>query len=160
MPFCAHLIMPARRNNTSAADKTEPITVRNAQRKVRVNTSKLAEFARRAWKVCDQISTKQPWPSANVSVVIVSDRAIAAVHDRFMAVRGPTDVITFQHGEIVISAETAVRQARQYRSSLVRELQLYIIHGLLHLRGYDDKTSSGSRKMERLQRSILRRLAS
>jgi len=76
-----------------------------------------------------------------------------------MGIRGPTDVITFRHGEIVISAETALRQARQYRSSLMQELQLYIVHGLLHLRGYDDKTPSGSREMERRQRSILGRLA-
>jgi len=153
--------MSARRNRSSGATATTaPVTVRNAQRKVRVDTQKLAEFARRAWEVCDQISTKQSWPSANILVVLVSDRTIATVHNRFMAVSGPTDVITFQHGEIVISAETALRQAREYRSSLIPELQLYIVHGLLHLRGYDDKTSSGSREMERLQRSILRRLAS
>ncbi len=136
------------------------VTVRNAQRKIRLDRPGLAEFARRAWEVCDRLPTKHPWPSANILVAVVSDRTIATVHQRFMAVSGPTDVITFQHGEIVISAETALRQARQYRSSLMQELQLYIIHGLLHLRGYDDKTSAGSREMERLQRSILRRLAS
>jgi probable rRNA maturation factor len=153
--------MPRPRNKSSGAGAaTAPVTVRNAQRKVRVNPEKLAEFARRAWEVCDRISKKQPWPSPDISVVLVSDRTIATVHDRFMEVSGPTDVITFQHGEIVISAETALRQARQYRSSLMGELQLYIVHGLLHLCGYDDKTRPGSREMERLQRSILRRLAS
>jgi probable rRNA maturation factor len=153
--------MPAPRNSNSGGETaTAPVVVRNAQRKVRVNTRKLAEFARLAWQACDRISAKRPWPSAGISVVFVSDKAIAAVHDRFMGVSGPTDVITFQHGEIVISAETALRQAREYRSSLMRELQLYIVHGLLHLRGYDDKTSSGSREMERRQRSILRRLGS
>jgi probable rRNA maturation factor len=153
--------MPVRQDsNSGGTAKTAPVIVRNAQRKVRVNTPKLTEFARRAWQACDRISAKRPWPCASISVVFVSDRAIASVHNRFMGVSGPTDVITFQHGEIVISAETALRQARQYRSSLMQELQLYIVHGLLHLRGYDDKKSSGSREMERLQHSILRRLTS
>ena len=152
--------MPAPRSSHSGGTaEGVPVVVRNAQRKIRVNTQKLAVFACQAWQACDRISAKRSWPSASISVVFVSDRAIATLHDRFMGIRGPTDVITFRHGEIVISAETALRQARQYRSSLMQELQLYIVHGLLHLRGYDDKTPSGSREMERRQRSILGRLA-
>ncbi len=153
--------MPARRNKKSADSPAKAMVfVRNAQRKVRLNTRKLTEFARFAWQICDRIPARRPWPGGDISVVFVSDRTIADLHDRFMAVSGPTDVITFQHGEIVISAETAARQAREYRSSLTRELQLYVVHGFLHLRGYEDKTLSGSREMERLQRSVLRRLAS
>lgn len=153
--------MPAPRNKKSTTSPAEAtVFVRNAQRKVRLNTRKLAEFARSAWQACDRIPAKRPWPAGDISVVFVSDRTIAALHDRFMGVSGPTDVITFQHGEIVISAETAARQAREYRSSLARELQLYVVHGFLHLRGYDDKTLFGSREMERLQRSVLRRLGS
>jgi len=90
-----------------------------------------------------------------VSVTLVSDRRIAQLHDRFLNQTGPTDVITFQHGEIVISAETAQRQARAFRTSLEHELRLYIAHGLLHLRGYDDKTPAGAAEMKRLQQRLV-----
>jgi len=66
-----------------------------------------------------------------------------------------TDVITFQHGEIVISVETASRQARQFGTALDHELRLYIAHGLLHLQGFDDKTATGAGEMKRLQENIV-----
>ena len=69
----------------------------------------------------------------------------------------PTDVITFQHGEIVISVETAKRQARQFATSLDHELRLYLVHGLLHLHGFDDKTAAGAREMKRVQDKLAAR---
>jgi probable rRNA maturation factor len=72
---------------------------------------------------------------------------------------GPTDVITFQHGEIFISADTAKRNARRFGNSLARELRLYVVHGLLHLRGFDDRDPAGARKMEGVQRKILTKAA-
>jgi len=93
-----------------------------------------------------------------ISVALVSDRRIAELHRRFLNERGPTDVLTFQHGEIVISAETARRQARAFRTSLEHELRLYIAHGFLHLRGYDDKTPAGATEMTRLQESVVKKV--
>jgi probable rRNA maturation factor len=69
---------------------------------------------------------------------------------------GPTDVLTFQHGEIFISVETAKKHARAFGNSLASELRLYIVHGLLHLHGFDDQTQAGARKMERAQSKILK----
>jgi probable rRNA maturation factor len=65
-------------------------------------------------------------------------------------------VLTFQHGEIFISVETAKRNARAFGTSLLRELQLYIVHGLLHLHGFDDRTASAGRKIKAAQEKILR----
>jgi probable rRNA maturation factor len=90
-----------------------------------------------------------------VSVAIVSDRRIADLHQRFLNQRGSTDVITFHHGEIVVSAETARRQAGAFRTSLEHELRLYIAHALLHLRGFDDKTAAGAAEMKRLQEKLV-----
>ncbi len=92
---------------------------------------------------------------AEVTVVLVSDHRMADLHRRFLNEPGPTDVITFQHGEIVISPETARRQARAFRTSLERELRLYILHGLLHLRGYDDKSPAGAAEMKRVQEKLV-----
>jgi probable rRNA maturation factor len=91
-----------------------------------------------------------------VEISIVSDRVIADVHLRFMSIQGPTDVITFDHGEIVMSAQTAQQYAAQYGHSLDHELALYIIHGLLHLNGYEDATARDAARMRRLQERLLR----
>src|SRR5256885_989768 len=66
---------------------------------------------------------------ALVEVAIVSDTMIARVHRQFMGVPGATDVITFDHGEIVVSADTARAQAAEHGHGVVEELALCIIHG-------------------------------
>jgi len=92
---------------------------------------------------------------AKISVLIASDRRMAALHKEFCGLAGPTDVLTFQHGEIVISAETAARQARIFHSSLTAEIQLYLLHGLLHLAGFGDVTAQQRQQMQRLQNKLL-----
>ncbi|MGA7126293.1 MAG: rRNA maturation RNase YbeY, partial [Chthoniobacterales bacterium] len=83
------------------------------------------------------------------------DRKISAVHRQFMGVVGPTDVITFRHGEIVVSVETAARQAAEYGTDLLQEVRLYIAHGFLHLAGYDDHSEEGFREMAKLQGELV-----
>lgn len=90
-----------------------------------------------------------------IEVSIIDDATIADVHLQFMNIPGATDVITFDHGEIHISVETAQQQALEYGNSWQRELMLYIIHGLLHLAGYEDASDSDRERMDRLQQSIL-----
>ena len=90
-----------------------------------------------------------------VEAVIVSDRVMAAVHKRFLNERGPTDVITFDHGEILIGVQTARTNAAKYKNPLTVEIGLYIIHGLLHLHGYTDLQKTEAKMMEKMQASIL-----
>ena len=136
------------------------VIVRNLQRSVPIKVAALQAFARRAMAACAALPGRRSFPAGEVAVLIVSDRRMAAVHHQFMNIAGPTDVITFQHGEILISAQTAQRHARRFRNSLVRELQLYIVHGFLHLRGFDDTTATAARRMQSLQEKILRHIAS
>ena len=134
------------------------ITVLNRQRAVPVPLMALQEFARRALLNCVRISRKARSGLARLaelSVILVSDRRMAELHSRFLNLPGPTDVITFQHGEIFISAETARRNARRFGNSLARELCLYIAHGLLHLHGLDDQDSAGAAEMERVQERLV-----
>ena len=86
---------------------------------------------------------------------IVDDPTIARVHGEFLSDPTPTDVITFHHGEVLISADTASRQAAAHGQPLERELLLYAIHGLLHLHGHEDHTASGATAMKALQENIL-----
>ena len=82
---------------------------------------------------------------------------MASLHRKFLNKPGPTDVITFQHGEIFISVPTAQRQAREFRTSLARELELYIVHGLLHLHGFDDQTEAEIKRMRAAESTVLGR---
>ncbi|PYL68854.1 MAG: rRNA maturation RNase YbeY, partial [Verrucomicrobia bacterium] len=91
----------------------------------------------------------------NIFIWLISDRRISRLHQQFLGQTGATDVLTFQHGEIFVSVETARRHARVFRNSLVRELRLYIAHGLLHLHGFHDRKQTDARKMERMQKRIL-----
>ena len=134
------------------------ITVRNLQRKIRVDVANLEKFARKALKLFLRLPRKQETDLHHlpeISVLIVSDPKMTSFHRQFMNERGPTDVITFQHGEIFISAEMARRNARRFGNSLERELRLYLVHGLLHLQGFDDREPRKARKMEEVQRKIL-----
>jgi len=134
------------------------ISVRNLQRKIPVNTADLQEFASRAVCRCLPLRKRRRTHLSKLEEVfvwLISDRRMSQLHRQFLGKTGPTDVLTFQHGEIFISVETAKQHARAFGNSLVRELQLYIIHGLLHLHGFDDRTEGGARKMNSTQEKIL-----
>lgn len=92
-----------------------------------------------------------------VHFVVVSDRKIAALHAEFLSDPTPTDVITFLHGEVVLSAETALREARRHRLPVAEEVARYAVHGLLHLAGWDDSDRDAASEMRAVQEKILRR---
>ena len=132
------------------------LKVLNRQRKYRLPVSDLCTFAQTLVPHVLSVA-RNPIPG-EILVVLVSDRKISAIHEQFMGIAGATDVITFQHGEILISVETAARQAIEYESDLSRELRLYIAHGLLHLAGYDDHSEDGFREMAKLQNELVQRV--
>lgn len=90
-----------------------------------------------------------------IEITVVDDADIARVHAEFMADPSPTDVITFHHGEILVSVDTALRQGREHGQSLDEELGLYMIHGLLHLAGWDDHDAVEAARMAGMQTAIL-----
>ena len=134
------------------------ISVCNLQRKIPVNVTELQQFAVKVLRPCLQLRKRKRTDLRrlrNVFVWLISDRRMSRLHRAFLDQTGPTDVLTFQHGEIFISVETAKRHARAFGNPLLRELQLYIVHGLLHLHGLDDRTQTGACKMEKMQAKIL-----
>ena len=111
-------------------------------------------------------------PDAALSVTVVNDRRIAALHRDYLQVPGPTDVLSFPLdddgdagvpglpsllGEVVVSADTAAREARARRLPFERELLLYVAHGALHLLGYDDHEPRERARMHRRQETLLER---
>lgn len=106
-------------------------------------------------------------PRNEVSVLLVNDRAIRRLHKAYLKYDYPTDVLAFPQqvgspspqahllGDVVISVETAARQAKEHGHSLSHELALLLIHGILHLFGYDDTTPAGHRRMWAKQATLL-----
>jgi probable rRNA maturation factor len=144
---------------TNKNERSGPaISVHNRQRAMRIDLIELQVFAERVLEACLRRPGKKGSQLASldeVDINLISDRRIAELHRRFMKVGGPTDVITFQHGEIFVSVETARKQARRFGTSTGRELRLYLTHGLLHLHGFDDKTPAGAAQMARLQERLV-----
>lgn len=137
------------------------IIVRNLQRKIAVNVTELQKFAELAIRACLGLPKKSASGLATlskVSILIISDRRMAELHRRFMNEPGPTDVITFQHGEIFISADTASANSKRFGKSLRSELRLYLVHGLLHLQGFDDRDARSARQIRAAERKVLRKL--
>lgn len=138
------------------------IEVVNRQRKLQIDSEHWRAFTAKAVKVA-------PSFVAGVTVAFVSDRAMRALNRRWRGKRGTTDVLSFPAeqsefeeaaeatmGDVVISLEQAARQAAEHGLSLDDEIAQLILHGLLHLCGYDHETDSG--EMNRLELRLRSRL--
>ena len=100
----------------------------------------------------------------------VAEEEMAEVNWQFLQHKGSTDVITFDHaetnegsgalhGEIFISIPDAVKQAHAFGTTWQNELTRYVIHGLLHLRGYDDLKPAARRSMKREENRLFKKMA-
>ena len=127
----------------------------NRQRKRRVDLRPFRTFAELAMRKVMERSGRNSLPK-EIIVVFVSDARITRIHRDFMSANEPTDVITFQHGEIFISVEAAERQYAKFSGDHCRELRVYFVHGLLHLSGWEDLTEQGFEEMSRVQEAVVR----
>jgi probable rRNA maturation factor len=94
--------------------------------------------------------------SPEVEITLLGEAAITRVHGEFLDDPTPTDVITFEHGEILIGVPIAAANARRFRHPVDHEIALCAIHGLLHLLGYDDLTEKERVIMHARQEEILK----
>jgi probable rRNA maturation factor len=107
-------------------------------------------------------------PLAELSLALVGDKRMGDLHQRFLGIAGPTDVLTFPleadrrgrpiAGEVAVCVPEARRRAGGHGVAVRQELLLYAIHGLLHLCGFDDITDRGYRRMHRTEDAILAKL--
>lgn len=104
--------------------------------------------------------------AGGVNVVFLDDARIHELNRRFLDHDWPTDVLTFEGqtapdgtvlsgGEIVVSIETALREAAERGADVWREIVLYVIHGLLHLAGFDDRDQDSAKRMHEETRIVL-----
>ena len=135
-----------------------PAAIEDRQRRVTVSAARLARAADRALAAVGR-------PAGLVEIAVVGDDEIRRLNTRFRAVHRRTDVLAFPLeapdgalplvGQIVISADTARRQARRAGVPLALELDLLVTHGTLHLIGYDDRDPVEADLMHRREREIL-----
>ncbi len=107
-------------------------------------------------------SKKFPIKPGELSVVFVSDEQMSEIHANFLNKQTPTDVITFQAdaqmqsaGEIIVSVDHALSRAKELDVCFSRELCLYLLHGWLHLSGYDDQSKSERVKMRTAEQEAI-----
>jgi len=94
-----------------------------------------------------------------VSVAIVTDTAMARMNETYRGKSGPTDVLSFPElNEIIIDYAQIRRQAKELQTSPEKELLFILVHGLLHLIGYDDQTEKARLEMIRLGEAFLEKI--
>jgi len=133
----------------------------NRQRRVPVAIRPLQQFYERA-------RSELGFAPESVTIQLISDEAMAELNETFRKKQGPTDVLSFPangarpahaaeySGDIAISPEAARRNARRFSRSLPAEMRILILHGMLHLAGFDHETDHG--EMDRLERRLRKRL--
>jgi probable rRNA maturation factor len=138
------------------------IEIVNRQRRVKIDGEYWRAFGERALSVV-------PAKGAGATVVFVSDRVMRELNRRWRGKRGTTDVLSFPSeqdeferaagltlGDVVVSVEQAARQAAEHGLGFDGEVEQLILHGLLHLCGFDHESDGG--EMNALELSLRRRL--
>ena len=145
----------------------------NRQKKVPLAEQPLSEFL-------DKILHELNFPQAEVAIAFVSDAEMAKWNQNFRHKKGPTDVLSFPAlskrrakrkravvkspvttgaflGDIAIAPETARRFAKENGRTLDNEIRILMLHGVLHLMGYDHESKSDFGQMNRIEQRLRRR---
>jgi len=124
-----------------------------------------AGFAR---AIARTLAAAAPHVRGDVTLLLASDEAVRRLNKRYRGKDGTTDVLSFgladgrrpgePFGDIVVSVDAARRQAREYDATLEREIERLVVHGALHLCGYDHHERREAARMHGLTRRVLREL--
>jgi probable rRNA maturation factor len=129
--------------------------------------SDAAAIAERAGQaVLDEIAPTDDGEESGVAVLLTSDAAVAELNQRFRGKAGPTNVLSFpapanpeNHlGDVALAHGVCAREAAEQGKTLDQHLAHLVVHGVLHLLGYDHETDGEAEAMEALERSILESL--
>ena len=135
------------------------ILIGNRQRSVRVFRQRLARLIR-------FVARAEGRRIGSVDLAVVGAGEMAELNRRYLRHAGPTDVLCFDLSEgdpgalvaqIVVCGDVAAAQARRHGLTPQQELMLYVIHGLLHLTGHDDRTARQARAIQARQEELLAR---
>lgn len=136
------------------------ISITNEQKSVRISVKRMTALIRFLFDA-EQVRGK------GISVLFCDDKKIKLLHKQYMSLNTVTDVMAFPGdedfcpgsegylGDVVVSAERAKAVASAYREPVIRETERYVVHGILHLLGYDDKAEKKKKIMIARQEAIL-----
>jgi probable rRNA maturation factor len=142
------------------------LAILNRQRTRRIN-------ARRLRAIVEALLADLGIAAAELGINLVGDREMTLINQTFLRHSGSTDVITFDHGpdtanppgrapglhgELFVCVDEAVAQAKRFRGTWQAEIVRYIVHGVLHLLGHDDRKPERRRRMKRAENRLVRRL--
>jgi probable rRNA maturation factor len=135
------------------------LVIANRQRTKKINTRALKQIA-------VALLAELKITEAELGIQLVGTKEMAQVNWQFLQHEGSTDVITFGyenaesklHGELFICVDDAISQAKNFKTSWQSEVVRYLVHGVLHLLGYDDLKPALRRKMKRAENRLMRRL--
>jgi probable rRNA maturation factor len=144
------------------------ITIQNRQRTKRVNVAVLKRI------VTNLLQEQLELASADLGISLVGDKEMTRINEHFLQHKGSTDVITFDHaepetrnpkletvcvdGELFICVDEAVRHAKRFKTTWQSEVVRYVVHGVLHLLGHDDKHAKLRLKMMREENRLVTKL--
>jgi len=137
------------------------ITIQNRQRTKRVNVALLKRVT------ANLLQEQLQLTSVELGISLVGDKEMTRINEHFLQHEGSTDVITFDHaepgtqthGELFICVDEAVRQSKQFKTTWQSEVVRYIVHGVLHLRGHDDRHAKPRQMMKHEENRLVTRLA-
>ena len=140
------------------------IDVQNLQKQIRLDPSQVAQTARK-------ILRHERVRKAQLSIVFVTDQRIKSLNTKYLHHAYATDVLAFDFldphtakkrlrprtidGEVIISTGAVCRQAKMFANTNKRELTLYLIHGILHLLGFDDHRQTDIERFRAQEQKIL-----
>jgi probable rRNA maturation factor len=150
-------LVRARRRRRRPEPTLPPLEIEVRQRTVRLARARIRRAVAAA-------RAQRPRRGGALSIALVDDRAIRRLHRDHLGLDSATDVLAFPLegapggalGEVVASAETARREAAARGLAPADELLLYVVHGVLHLLGFDDHAPADRRRMRAAERKALR----
>jgi len=142
------------------------ILIKNQQKIIKINQRKTREIIK---KVLQQLKTDE---QIEVSILFTTDKFIRSLNEKYRGINEPTDVLAFSLqegivkspevdenkllGDIIISTETAQRQANVLNHSFEKEITILLIHGLLHLIGYKHEKEKNNKIMRKKENELLK----
>lgn len=131
-------------------NKKTGIVVKNLNKKFRINERFIQKIAK---DILDILKKKK-----RLEIVFLGDKEIKPINRKYKRRDAPTDVLSFELGElgeVIISSDTALKNSKVFHNSFEEEIVLYVIHGILHLFGYDDETARARERMSKKEDVIL-----
>ena len=133
--------------------------IKNFQKKIPINPKRIKKTI---LKVLSQEGAKL---SGEITICFVNDKKIQEFNLKYRHKNRPTDVLAFDileskesgqmFADIVISTDTAIRNAKIFKTTQLNELYLYVVHGVLHLLGYDDRTQKQRQIMQKKEKEYV-----